>query len=217
MSSESLPLYQRYAHLYAYDTQSKNHLLKSGVLYKKRYAENPQRFVESATMFSENPRIPEPPPDPSKKVIRIEHVEQKVKQTQIGKPNPKPGPSEKELEEKQKQKDEMIIRSQIQSLIKEELRDNPNQYKNKTANDLSQMFRQMLIDKLTSANINVKESKSMKQLKDARVRPMAKKWNFKVEDDYVEEEYDDVSDPDAGYQNDDENEYDNIYKNIDYH
>jgi hypothetical protein len=220
-SKENQPLYQKYAHLYAYDTQTKNHLLKSGILYKKRVAQDPQRFVESASMFSQPIKpIPE---------FGIEYVEQKVQTTQIGKSIPKPSPTDEQLKEMEKKKQEQIIRNQVHSIIKDEMRLNADLYKNKSANDVSKIFRDMLIEKLTKINgennvikNSIKETKKQKPQKQQNT---SKKWNFKVnrQDENLEEDYyDDYiseinEDEDQALNNYEQNDYDDEYKIMDYY
>lgn len=143
--AEIKPLYQRYAHLYAYDTETKKHMLKSGLLYKKRVATYPNRFVESITMFSD--------PIPEKPKLAINHVEQKQTTTQIGAPNKQliNSLTEDQINEQNKQKEINEIRNNIQNIIRDELRNNTSLYKNKDADEMSVLFRNLLIERLTKS------------------------------------------------------------------
>jgi hypothetical protein len=185
--SGKIPIYQQYSHLYAYDIQTKSHLLKSGALYKKRVAVYPNRFIESASMF------PQPIPEPPK--LNINHVEQKKTMTQIGQSNPPPAPTDEQLKEQQKQKENEEIRNNIQKIIREELKNNPEQYKNKTAEDMSNMFRNTLIEKLSGITPKVKEDKVTKKpmftLKSTDTDSYLKKWKFNInkqDDEYGDED-----------------------------
>lgn len=221
-SKENQPLYQKYAHLYAYDTQTKNHLLKSGILYKKRVSQYPQRFIESASMFSQPIKpIPE---------FGIEYVEQKVQTTQIGKPIPKPSPTDEQLKEIEKKKQENVIRNQVHSIIKDEMRLNAELYKNKSANDISKIFRDMLIEKLTKINgeNNVMKNsiKEPKKQKPHKQQSTSRKWNFKLNNNHQDEDeekdyYDDYMSEINEEEEDQvlenyENDYDNEYKIMNY-
>jgi len=177
-----IPVYQQYPHLYAYDTQTGNHLLKSGILYRRRYAEYPSRFVESASMF--------PQPIPQNPVIGIQHVEQRETKTQIGAPIPPLQPTDEQLNERKKQHDESLIRSQVQNILREELRKNPEQYKNKTANDLSEAFRIMLIEKLSKVNETIEKPKEI-STKLPSYESYRNKWNFLLNNKQKEDDYDD--------------------------
>ena len=191
--TEFQPFYQKYSHLYVYDTQTKKHILKSGTTYKKRCAQDPHRYIETSSMF------PQPIPEPTK--ANIEHVEQKKITTQIG-DEIFSMPEKKSIDNKQKE--EEVLRSQIQKLIQEELRTNPNQYQNKSADELSDSFRKMLIEKLTKTNNTPKPSKQLKQPNKS-----SKGWTFTINnqgyndplDDYM---YDNIDDEYDEYDADDD-------------
>ncbi len=92
--------------------------------------------------------------------------------SQIGGINPEPQPTVEQLNEQKKQKENDEIRAQVQNIIKDELRKNPDQYKNKNANDLSQEFRNLLIEKLAKINQTIEKPKEI------TTQSHPKKWNF---------------------------------------
>src|SRR5271165_5990896 len=140
--SKNMPQYQRYPDLYAYDTEVKKHILKSGILYRKRYALYPSRFIESKSMF--------PQPIPQVQNININHVKQKESLTQIGQPQySHPVPVTPQVPQINKQQEADDIRNSIQSIIREELKKNNESYKNKEPEEMSTMFRKLLIEKLS--------------------------------------------------------------------
>src|SRR5690606_10504540 len=51
----SEPVYKQQPALFAFNTVTKKHMLKSGRAYKKAFAANPEHFVETVTMFPAKP------------------------------------------------------------------------------------------------------------------------------------------------------------------
>ena len=215
--SEIKPLYQRYAHLYAYDTETKKHMLKSGVLYKKRFAVYPNRFVESVTMFSDP--IPEVPK------LNITHIDQKLTTTQIG---PKtsivsyPTKSQEQIERENEE-----IRNNVQNIIQDELRKNKELYKNKDANEMSILFRDLLLQKLTvqssaspylskgSSNNENSQIQSKKAKKFKLIPPVEYEEPEYEEPEYEEPEYEEVYDDqyDQYHPTYNQEQYDSQYNN----
>src|SRR5271166_2671129 len=237
--SKNMPLYQRYPDLYAYDTEVKKHILKSGILYRKRYALYPNRFVESKTMF--------PQPIPQVQNLNIHRVEQKPTLTQIGHEqnsinsyetksqlapllNHKPFiqsvqysqpvqviPPVSQINKHQEAED---IRNSIQSIIREELKKNNESYKNKQPEEMSTMFRKLLIEKLSGQMAKPIETMSHKtqqpQYKSITTKsqlplnsnPTDTKWKFQMAnlpsndniDDYGDDEYVDENDSVDSYE-----------------
>jgi len=224
-----MPLYQRYPDLYAYDTEVKKHILKSGILYRKRYALYPNRFVESKTMF--------PQPIPQVQNLNIHRVEQKPTLTQIGHEqnsinsyetksqlapllNHKPFiqsvqysqpvqviPPVSQINKHQEAED---IRNSIQSIIREELKKNNETYKNKEPEEMSTMFRKLLIEKLSGQvshkqpaekqspyEIKSQSTPSYKSITTKSQIDQQSKWKFQMAnlpnndniDDYGDDEY----------------------------
>lgn len=194
-----IPIYQQYPYLYAYDSQTKNHLLKSGAIYRKRYAENPQRFIESTSMF--------PKPIPETPTLGIQHVPQQETKTVIGRPITTPGPTPEQLDEQKRQKETEEIRAQVQNILRDELRKNPDQYKNKNASDLSQAFRTMLIEKLSNVNQTIEKPIDITTKSKTSFDTYQKKWSFLL--NKKSNEYDDEADDDE-YDENDENDQNEI-------
>jgi hypothetical protein len=132
-----VPLYMQHPDRYMYNTDTKKHLLKTGSVFRKQYAEYPARFVESASMFPKPiqppislplPPTPEPPPPGP----------------HVGAPLPQPappGPSKEENENEQ-------LRQRVRDVLWGELKQNPDQYAGKSADELSALFRKMLLARL---------------------------------------------------------------------
>ena len=60
----SEPVYKQQPALFAFNTVTKKHMLKSGRAYKKAFAANPEHFVETVTMFPAKPVTVTPIPEP---------------------------------------------------------------------------------------------------------------------------------------------------------
>jgi len=208
-----MPQYQRYPDLYAYDTEVKKHILKSGILYRKRYALYPSRFIESKSMF--------PQPIPQVQNININHVKQKESLTQIGQPQySHPVPVTPQVPQINKQQEADDIRNSIQSIIREELKKNNESYKNKQPEEMSTMFRKLLIEKLSGQMAKPIETMSHKtqqpQYKSITTKsqlplnsnPTDTKWKFQMAnlpsndniDDYGDDEYVDENDSVDSYE-----------------
>jgi hypothetical protein len=216
--SKNIPLYQRYPDLYAYDTEVKKHILKSGILYRKRYALYPSRFVESKTMF--------PRPIPQVQNLNIQRVEQKPTLTQIGyerssidslnhksvnpmvnQINPSvqyshPVQTIPQVPQINKQQEAEDIRNSIQSIIREELKKNNETYKNKEPEEMSTMFRKLLIEKLSGQvshkqPVEKQSNSSYKSITTKSQTDQQSKWKFQMAnllnndniDDYGDDEY----------------------------
>jgi|SRR5271165_577635 len=211
--SKNMPQYQRYPDLYAYDTEVKKHILKSGILYRKRYALYPSRFIESKSMF--------PQPIPQVQNININHVKQKESLTQIGQPQySHPVPVTPQVPQINKQQEADDIRNSIQSIIREELKKNNESYKNKQPEEMSTMFRKLLIEKLSGQMAKPIETMSHKtqqpQYKSITTKsqlplnsnPTDTKWKFQMAnlpsndniDDYGDDEYVDENDSVDSYE-----------------
>ena len=69
------------------------------------------------------------------------------------------------------------MRIRIQELIKEELKANPKLYENKSANELSKSFRQMLIERLAPES---KPHSSINNRTKSKQAPKKSMFNFRV-------------------------------------
>src|SRR4051794_31714849 len=106
------PLYKK---LYAYNSDTKRHMLKSSKVYRRMYKESPQIFVDSASMFPEDTKPPiqlplEPTPEVPSSAVHI------------GEPLPIAKPS---LLTNAEVKDD-VMRQQVRALIQAELKQNPH-------------------------------------------------------------------------------------------
>lgn len=136
--SASVPLYKQHPDQYAYNSTTKRHMLKSSPAFKKRFAENPDQFVETALMFSVTvptvpaPRAPEPAPAPPV----------------IGDPLPKPESllTHEEIEKNVSKQ----MQDRVRSIVDSELKSNPEPYEGKKSPELEELLRAFIIQKLDS-------------------------------------------------------------------
>ena len=135
------PRYQLYPEEYMLCLETKRHMLRTGKVFLKKYAENPGGFVETASVLPPAPikapvQLPLPPtPEVQPNIVHIG--------------NPLPEPPKPEIDH---EKEQMAAR--VRELIKEELRLNPKPYENKDASELSKSFRAMLIERLAPQEPN---------------------------------------------------------------
>ncbi len=124
----ALTLYQLRPDLYAYNSVTRKHQLKSGKSYKKAYAADPTIFTESTVMLH--------PPTTAVAVPELPEV----KAEPVAKAEPLP-----------EVKKNNGAREQVKSIIQAEIKQNPTFYAGKPVEDLNALFRTLLIEKLTSA------------------------------------------------------------------
>lgn len=181
-----VPRYMQFPDEYMQHVETKKHHKKCSKRFMTAYRANPSNFVESRSV------VPSPVTAINPVVVPLpSRPEPELKQASIGEPIPKPEPPQPTAEEKEAER----MRQQIQHLIRAELRSNPQPYEAKSADELSQLFRRMLIDKLAPAQntpINNKPKpipKSAKQQKEVS-------YNFKLKPPASEsdvEEFEDIS------------------------
>ncbi len=185
----TMPKYQQSPELYMWNSDTKRHILKSSPKFRKLYREYPARFVESASMFPApiaGPIALPLPPAP----------EAKVPGPHIGRPIPlarDPSPTQAELEKAQ-------IRIEMRNLIRQELAANPAPYADKSADDLSASFRQLLLQRLGQVNptgatppINSRPKPGQKSAKPQynfrlAAKPVSDDEDLNSADDYDEDE-----------------------------
>jgi len=126
------PVYKQYPTLYAFNTKTKKHMLKSGRACKKAYAANPEHFVESATMFQT-------------RIVAVPPVAINPEPVAIN-----PGPVTSNPEPPHPQEDPSITKQRelIQQLIRQEIKQNSKPYEGKSSAELDLLFRQLLVAKL---------------------------------------------------------------------
>src|SRR4051794_14705863 len=101
------PRYKKYPHLYAYNSTTKKHILKSSDLYKNLNRSAPQTLVETKSMF----------PDPIEPPIELPLApapEVPSPAVHIGDPLPEPPKPHPDYEREQMQ-------ARVRELIKEEI------------------------------------------------------------------------------------------------
>jgi hypothetical protein len=181
------PQWVLHPEMYAYNTELRKHYLKSGSKYRIGRRQNPSAWIETRSMVSEPIKPPVHLPLPTQ-------PEPTEKKTLIGVPPAKPPPTMEELEEKKKKEENDRMRKEMAAMIKEELRQKPEQYADKDAGELSTMFRQMLIDKLTAANeAAATKTKAGARKQKPAVRPLVVstvRRKYKVEEPEEEEDDD---------------------------
>ena len=153
------PQYRLFPHNYVYNTKIKRHILKSGEAYRKLIRDDPSCLVETSTMFS---------PPPGAKTIQLPLPPARdipVPGPHIGEPLPQPTPLLTSTDE-----EDEAMRNRVRAIIQQEIKQNPAQYADRSADEMSSLFRQLLIDKLAPPA-------SSKKSKPA-VKPAAKSKRF---------------------------------------
>ena len=172
------PLYKKYPELYSYNTETQRHILKSSKVFKRLFKESPQIFVDSQTIIparSEPNKLPLPPaPELSSPAVHI------------GAPLPV---AKLSLLTNAEVKDD-VMRQQVRAMIQEELKQKPQVYQNKNADELSVLFRQMLVAKLLKQDEN-KVTKNVKVIKPSSTKT---KFKFKLQKPQRSDDEEDDSD-----------------------
>src|SRR5690606_3571889 len=93
----SEPVYKQQPALFAFNTVTKKHMLKSGRAYKKAFAANPGHFVETKEPVQQEPRDPIPADDQTVAKQR-ELIQQLIRQEIKQNSKPYEGKSSAELD-----------------------------------------------------------------------------------------------------------------------
>lgn len=156
------PQYRLMPHLYAYNTKTQRHILKSSHAYHKLASQDPSILVETLTMFPmplgvKTVQLPLPPAR-----------DIPVPGPHIGEPLPQPTSLLTSADE-----EDEAMRNRVRAIIQQEIKQNPAQYADRSADEMSGLFRQLLIDKLAPP-ANSKKSKPAAKPAAKSKRPMFK-------------------------------------------
>lgn len=181
--------YKLYPDEYMYNTETRRHTLRTGDAFKKKFRENPALFIESRSVLPAEPieppvQLPLPPASPVE--LKIPHIGAKL-------PKPEPPPAE--------DVQDLALRQKVKELIQAELKQNPREYENKSADEMSRAFRAMLIERLAPPSAPAKSGRPTPinhTTKLASRPPQKSKWVMRKppsEDELDdEEEYDEAED-----------------------
>ena len=152
--------YRRSPDLYAFNNTTKRHMLKSSVAFKRIFKQTPGIFIDTRIKLLEEVgpiQLPLPPtpevPSPA---------------VHVGEPLPHPTHPLLTVSDTL----DNAMRQQVRALIQAELKQNPNPYTAKSADEMSVLFRSMLIKKLTGAIDTSNKSKPV-------TKAVVKKSGFK--------------------------------------
>jgi len=157
------PQYRLFPHNYAYNTKIKRHILKSGEAYRKLIRDDPSCLVETSTMFS-------PPPGPNTVQLPLPPPPR-----EIPTPGPhigEPLPQQPLLTSSQDDENE-AMRNRVRYIIQQELKQNPSTYADRSADEMSGLFRKLLINKL-APSADSKKSKPLAKPAAKSKKPMFK-------------------------------------------
>ena len=134
--------YRRAPDLYAFNNNTKRHMLKSSVAFKRLFKQTPEIFVDTCIKLLEELgpiQLPLPPtpevPSPA---------------VHVGEPLSPPTHPILTVSETS----DNAMRQQVRALIQAELKQNPNPYTAKLADEMSALFRQILVVKLLKLDEN---------------------------------------------------------------
>lgn len=177
----SQPQYRRAPELYAFNTTTQRHMLRSSVAFKRLFKKTPEIFVDTRLKLLEEtgpiqlPLAPTPEiPSPA---------------VHVGEPLPTV-PQQTILTVSENQDDAM--RQQVRYLIQAELKQNPAPYTAKSADEMSVLFRQMLVAKLLKVDESAPATKKPATKPPPKAKA-AKKPLFKIRAPQTSEDEDDHS------------------------
>lgn len=137
------PMYRQFPELYAYNTESKKHMLRTGRAYKKAFAEHPEHFVDSSSMFR---TIAKPIPEAVRGPVAQAKIEsQPEPEAKLETPSPAP------ITKPVKPKPSPELRQQVKAVIQTEVKANPAPYVGKNKAELDSLFRALLLQKLSES------------------------------------------------------------------
>ena len=163
-----LTMYQLRPDLYAYNSTTHKHQLKSGKVYKKAYAADPSIFTDSTVML--HPPVPTLEL-PEVKTQTVEPIAAAVKVEPVARVESRLEPTKHEG-----------AREQVKQIIQAEIKENPKSYAGKSKPELDSMFRALLIERL-SASAPPSKTKSPdvnKSIKPVKPATKPKKQVFKL-------------------------------------
>ena len=160
--------YRRAPDLYAFNNNTKRHMLKSSVAFKRIFKATPEIFMDTRAKLLEElgplqlplPHAPEVP-NPA---------------VHIGEPLPIPTQPILTVSETS----DNAMHQQVRALIQAELKQNPNPYTAKSADEMSVLFRQMLVAKLLKLDDNATKKPTHPINKSTPKPAAAKKPLFKI-------------------------------------
>ena len=171
--------YRRSPDLYAFNNNSKRHMLKSSVAFKRLFKQTPEIFVDTRIKLLEELgpiQLPLPPtpeiPSPA---------------VHVGEPLPPPTQTLLTVSETS----DNAMRQQVRALIQAELKQNPNPYTAKSADEMSALFRSMLVAKLLKLNENVTKKHTTNVNKSTSKPQAPKKPLFKIRKPQTSDDEDD--------------------------
>ena len=171
--------YRRSPDLYAFNNTTKRHMLKSSVAFKRIFKQTPGIFIDTRIKLLEEVgpiQLPLPPapevPSPA---------------VHVGEPLPHPTQHLLTVSDTS----DNAMRQQVRALIQAELKQNPNPYTAKSADEMSVLFRQMLVAKLLKLDENATK-KPTQHINNSTPKPQApKKPLFKIRKPQTSDDEDD--------------------------